>query len=329
MSAFIEVEHVTSYRYAQPVEFSRHRVMFRPRAAHDIRVLHAGLEILPVARQQWVHDVFSNSVALVEPLVPADELRLTARFTIEHFGVRNLELEVDPEARDYPFQYSPDDRLDLATFLPLQYPDDAPAVSDWVKQFMPARGVIHSSDLLRNLAEGIRADLTYSTREAMGTQRPAETLTLKTGTCRDYALLMIEAARGLGFAARFVSGYLYDPSLDGPTPVELGTSLQQGARQVESLDGGEVVQGAGATHAWLHVYLPGAGWVPFDPTNSIYGGTDLIRVAYTRTPEQAAPVSGGWFGSASDFLGMTVKVGVRRIDAETALAMERDACGEP
>ncbi len=329
MSTFIEVEHTTSYRYTQPVEFSKHRVMFRPRAAHDIRVLSSSLEVEPVARQQWVHDVFSNSVAIVEPLVAAEELRFTARFAIEHFGVHNLQLEVDPEARDYPFQYSPDDRVDLASFLPLQYPEDAPAVSEWVRQFLPARGVIQSRDLLGNIAEGIRTDLAYQSREAMGTQRPAETLKLMSGTCRDYALLMIEAARGLGFAARFVSGYLYDPSLDGQTPAELGTGLQQGVRQAESLDRGDLVQGAGATHAWLHVFLPGAGWVPFDPTNSIFGGTDLIRVAYTRTPEQAAPVTGSWTGSASDYLGMAVKVSVRRIDAEAAYAIERDPTGEP
>ncbi|HRD35209.1 MAG TPA: transglutaminase family protein [Rhodocyclaceae bacterium] len=325
MSTFIEVEHVTTYRYAQPVEFSKHRVMFRPRAAHDIRVLNATLDVEPASRQHWVHDVFSNSVTIVEPLVPAEELRFTARFTIEHFGLRNLELEVDPEARDYPFQYSPDDQLDLATYLPLQYPEDAPVVSEWVKQFLPARGVIHSRDLLRNIAAGIRADLSYQAREAMGTQRPAETLGLMGGTCRDYALLMMEAARGLGLAARFVSGYLYDPALDGAAPVELGTGLQQGMRQMESHDGCDPVQGAGATHAWLDVFLPGAGWVPFDPTNGIFGGTDLIRVAFTRTPEQAAPVSGGWMGAASDYLGMSVKVNVRHIDAETAYAGERDA----
>lgn len=324
MSTFLEVEHVTTYRYAQPVEFSMHRVMFRPRAAHDIRVLSATLDVEPTARQHWIHDVFSNSVAIVEPLVPAEELRFTARFTIEHFGLRNLELEVDPEARDYPFQYSHDDQLNLATYLPLQYPDDAPVVSEWVRQFLPARGVIHSRDLLRNIAAGIKADLSYQSREAMGTQRPAETLARMGGTCRDYALLMIEAARGLGLAARFVSGYLYDPALDGVAPVERGTSLQQGMRQVESLDGGEAIQGSGATHAWLSVFLPGAGWVPFDPTNGIFGGTDLIRVAFTRTPEQAAPVSGGWIGAASDYLGMSVKVNVRRIDAGSAYSSELD-----
>ncbi|WP_373506483.1 transglutaminase N-terminal domain-containing protein [Thiocapsa sp.] len=329
MSVFIEVEHVTTYRYAKPVEFSNHKVMFRPRAAHDIRVLRTSLEVSPLARQHWIQDVFSNSVALVELLEPAQELRFNARFTIEHFGVRNLELPVDPEAQNYPFEYKVDDRIDLAPFLPPQYPKDAPGVSDWVKQFMPARGVIQTRDILRNISEGIRSDFAYASREAMGTQRPAETLSLRGGTCRDFALLMIEAARGLGLAARFVSGYLYDPSLDGSLPVEVGSGLQQGVRQSESFDAEVDTRGAGATHAWLHVYLPGAGWVPFDPTNTLFGGTDLIRVAYTRTPEQAAPISGGWTGSASDYLGMTVRVNVRRIDAEQAAADAEDPSGEP
>ena len=330
MSIFIEVEHLTTYRYAKPVKFCPHKVMFRPRAAHDIRVLRASLEVSPLSRQHWVHDVFSNSVAVVELLEPAEELRFDARFIIEHFGEHNLELPVDPEARDYPFEYSADDRIDLASFLPLQYPDDKSVVSDWVKQFLPARGVIHTRDMLRNITDGIRSEFTYASREAMGTQRPAETLSLASGTCRDFALLMIEAARGLGLAARFVSGYLYDASLDdGTPPAEVGSGLQQGLRQTESCDDETVTRGAGATHAWLHVYLPGAGWIPFDPTNLLFGGTDLIRVAYTRTPEQAAPISGGWFGDNGDYLGMTVQVSVRQIDAESATADAEDSFGEP
>ena len=117
MSVFIEVEHLTTYRYAKPVTFSPHRVMFRPRAAHDIRVLRASLDVSPLFRKHWVHDVFSNSVAIIELLEPADELRFAARFTIEHFGEHNLELPVDPEARDYPFEYSASHLIDLAPFL--------------------------------------------------------------------------------------------------------------------------------------------------------------------------------------------------------------------
>ncbi|MCU0835946.1 MAG: transglutaminase family protein [Chromatiaceae bacterium] len=329
MSVFLEVNHLTVYRYANPVEFGVHKVMFRPRAAHDIHIVRASLEVSPFARTHWVHDVFSNSVAVVEPLEPATELRFDARFIVEHYGVRNLELPIAPEAENFPFEYNADDKLALSPYLPLQYPDDAGVVGEWVKQFLPARGITGTRALLRNIAEGVRNDLQYSAREATGTQRPAETLSLRGGTCRDYALLMIEAVRGLGLAARFVSGYLYDKALDSAPPAELSSGLQQGVRQAESLDAGTDVLGAGATHAWLHVYLPGAGWVPFDPTNMLFGGTDLIRVAYTRTPEQAAPVSGSWFGDASDYLGMTVQVSVRQVDAATAGDSTDDPSGEP
>ena len=313
MSVFIEVEHVTTYRYHKPVEFSQHRVMFRPRAAHDIRVLSATLEVSPYCTQYWKQDVFSNSVAVVEPRVPADVLEFRARFVIEHFGVKNLELPLAPRAQNYPFEYSDDEKLDLASFLPPQYHEDQAAVREWVSQFLPKRGTIHTRDILANVNEAIRSDFQYQSRDAMGTQRPCETLTRRAGTCRDFALLMIEVVRGLGLAARFVSGYLYDKTLDTTAPPMVrNTGLQQGVRQVESRDE-PLVQGAGATHAWLHVFLPGAGWVPYDPTNSLVGGTDLIRVAYTRKPEQAAPVSGSWLGAAADFIGMNVAVSVRRV----------------
>ena len=323
MSVFLEVEHVTTYRYQKPVEFSIHRVMFRPRAAHDIRVLDATLDVSPHSRQHWVQDVFSNSVAVVEPRVPADVLALRARFVIEHFGVKNLELPLDPDAANYPFQYSDEDRMDLANFLPPQYPEDQEVLREWVAQFLPRRGTIDTRSVLSNINESIRSDFKYQSRDAMGTQRPADTLKLQGGTCRDFALLMMEVVRGLGIAARFVSGYLYDKALDTPAPPTVrNTGLQQGARQIESRDDDPAVMGAGATHAWLHVYLPGAGWVPYDPTNTLVGGTDLIRVAFTRKPEQAAPVSGSWFGEAGDFAGMDVSVSVRRVEqpAEPALA---------
>jgi transglutaminase-like putative cysteine protease len=308
MPVVLEVEHTTTYRYARPVEFSTHRVAFHPRAAHDIKVLTASLEVSPHSRQHWMHDVFSNSLAIVEPLLPADELRFCARFTIEHHGVKNQELPIAPEAEHYPFEYTAERKMDLSSFLPVQYPEDVDVVREWVAKFLPQRGRTHTRDILSNINETIRHDFQYAARDAMGTQRPAETLRLRTGTCRDFALFMMEAARGLGLAARFVSGYIYDSSLDKDGPV--GDAVD-GA--IQSSDAGGK-RGSGATHAWLHVFLPGAGWVPFDPTNSLYGGTDLIRVAYTRTPEQAAPVSGSWDGEASDFLGMSVDVKVSRID---------------
>ena len=322
MSVILKVEHVTTYRYHKPVEFSAHRVMFRPRAAHDIHVLSDSLEVSPYSKQYWKQDVFSNSVAVVEPRVPSDVLEFRASFVIEHLGVKNLELPLAPGFENFPFQYADDDRLDLANFLAPQYPEDQAGLRDWVAQFLPRRGTIHTRDILANINEAIRSDFAYQSRDAMGTQRPAETLKLRGGTCRDFALLMMEALRGMGMAARFVSGYLYDKTLDTPTaPTVRNTGLQQGVRQVESHDK-PLVLGGGATHAWLHVFLPGAGWVPYDPTNTLVGGTDLIRVAFARKPEQAAPVSGSWFGAAEDFAGLDVSVSVRRVDpvTETAVA---------
>jgi transglutaminase-like putative cysteine protease len=116
-------------------------------------------------------------------------------------------------------------------------------------------------------------------------------LRLQSGTCRDFATLMIESIRRLGYAARFVSGYLYTPWLDA---------------------GPEQVVGVGSTHAWLQAYLPGAGWIPFDPTNNLVGGTDLIRVGVARHASLASPVSGTWNGFPSDYLGMHVDVQVRK-----------------
>jgi transglutaminase-like putative cysteine protease len=110
----------------------------------------------------------------------------------------------------------------------------------------------------------------------------------------------MEAARSMGFAARFVTGYIYVPDRDGPGWL-----------------------GGGSTHAWCQVYLPGSGWVEFDPTNGIVGNRDLIRVAVARNPDQAIPLSGVYWGDQDDDLGMEVEVNVK-----TESAPPRDEVNE-
>jgi transglutaminase-like putative cysteine protease len=145
----------------------------------------------------------------------------------------------------------------------------------------------------------ISESFTYTRRTERGTQEPVTTLKIGCGSCRDFALLMTEAVRSLGFAARFVSGYLYVPSRDGPEYL-----------------------GGGSTHAWCQVYLPGAGWIEFDPTNGIIGNRDLIRVAVARDPGQAVPLSGTFLGNLDDELDMSVEVNVKcEADAETSTAL--------
>ena len=293
------IQHVTIYRYARPVKLGPHRLMFRPRDSHDLRLHEANLTISPPATSiRWLHDVFGNSIAIAEFGTEATELRFQSDIVLEHFGLENPEFVIEDYARTYPFSYSAEEIPDLGRTIERHYPDPGHKVDEWAKRFVvadPAEGpLLETQEVLEGMMREIKSEFTYAERDTEGTRTPAETLELRQGSCRDLALLMIEAARSLGFAARFVSGYLYDPAVD---------ALQEGT-------GSETV-GAGSTHAWVQIYLPGAGWVEFDPTNAIVGGKNLIRVAVARDPRQASPLSGAWTGAPEDYLGMEVTVSVR------------------
>ena len=296
MSVQYEIVHTSVYRYRQPVRFGEHRVMFRPRDSHDLRVLATDLQVSPEANVRMIQDPHSNSVALVQPLEAADELKIVCGFVIEHAHTNHLELPLAPRAEIFPFAYSLEERFDLETYLRPHHDDPGGHLTAWARQFIRTDGYTATRNLLMQMNQFIRDNFRYAARDEEGTQTPQETLQLSTGSCRDFALLMMEAARRLGIATRFVSGYLYDPALDGG----------------ETVEGSVATVGAGATHAWLQAYLPGAGWVPFDPTNNLLGGNQLIRVGVARDPSQAAPVAGVWYGEADDYLGMTVNVAVRR-----------------
>lgn len=294
MRVLYDITHTTTYRYGSPVSFGEHRVMFRPRDSHDLRVLATDLKVTPDADVRMIQDAFSNSIALVTPRSPADLLEIVCSFTIEHADTQNLELPLLPSAEVYPFSYSAEEWFDLEHFLRPHYDDPGGVLTHWARQFISTSGPTGTRDLLVRMNEHIRTEFIYAARDEEGTQTPAETLESRSGSCRDFALLMMEAARRLGIATRFVSGYLYDPALDS------------------GADDGTATVGAGATHAWLQAYLPGAGWVPFDPTNNLLGGVHLIRVGVARDPKQASPVSGSWFGAGDAYQGLSATVEVTR-----------------
>jgi transglutaminase-like putative cysteine protease len=265
--------------------------MVRPRDGHDMRILASSLAVTPEAEVRWAFDTFGNSVALLSFREPAAELVITSELIVRRYG---YDEPIDRLARHtgpYPFLYEPEEMIDLAPMLSLQHPEDKPALRAWMKESMPSvsSGAIQ---VLNDLSGAIHSDFTYGRREVRGVQSPGQTLALGKGTCRDFALLFMEAARCLGFAARFVTGYLYDAASEG--------------------EPGDALSGGGSTHAWADVFVPGAGWVEFDPTNRIVAGKSLLRVAATRTPFQALPVSGTYSGSPADFLGMDVMVAVRQ-----------------
>jgi transglutaminase-like putative cysteine protease len=281
----LTVRHVTTYRYSEPVRFGEHRMMFRPRESHDLRLVSTKLEIVPrPSGFRWLHDVFDNSVAIATFGAAASELRFDSTVTLEpeETAVPDYKLEVG--AHNYPFRYSDEERPDLVSALWRLYPSDD--LRAWTARFLaPSGSTITTMDLLRSMTRGIKEEFTYLGRVEKGVQSPGETLWRRTGSCRDFAVLMMEAVRSLGIAARFVSGYIYVPAA---TPAE--------------------AVGGGNTHAWMQAYLPGAGWVDFDPTNSIVGNRNLIRVAVAWDQRNALPLWGTFIGPATSFLGMDVEV---------------------
>ena len=286
----LTIHHKTEYRYAHPVAFGEHRIMLRPRDGHDLRVLSGDLRIEPAPmRLRWIHDVFGNSVAIADFDERSDVLTFTWTVTVEHNAAEAFALTPDDPAYFYPFLYDPEEFPDLRQFITPQYSDPNGELSAWARKFLDAESPTPTYKILTQMTHGIREAFAYRRRHEHGTQHPLDTLQTGSGTCRDYALLMIEALRQLGIAARFVSGYLFVPPDEGH-------------------------RGGGSTHAWVQVYLPSAGWIEFDPTNGIVDSRDLIRVAVARDPRQAIPLHGTYLGSADAFVGMDVTIRVDHAD---------------
>jgi transglutaminase-like putative cysteine protease len=311
----VRIVHTTSYFYVKPVRFTTHRLMLRPRDSHDLRLLDATLGISPPgASMRWAHDVFANSVCMVDwEEAVADRLDIISSLDLQHYpAMRRLAGEgLDPVAEYYPFGYAADEFPDLARLMERHHPDPERTVDAWAHGFLKKGEPTRTMDLLVGMTQAIKADFTYVGREAEGTNLPTVTLATRTGACRDFALLMMEALRSLGLAARFVSGYVYDEDL---------------------VDSAEPTVGGGATHAWCSVYLPGAGWIEFDPTNGLIAGRNLIRVCVARAPEQAVPIAGGFIGARSDYTRMAIDVGVTvgddREPQETAETAETEETEE-
>jgi transglutaminase-like putative cysteine protease len=284
----LTIHHKTEYRYTHPVAFGEHRIMLRPRDGHDLRVLDGRLEIEPQPMQlRWIHDVFGNSVAIATFDERADRLTFSSTATIQHDPPDPFALTADDAAYFYPFFYDAEEIIDLREYITPQYGDPRGELSAWALNFLDPDGPTPTFKILSGMTHGIRNSFSYRKRHEHGTQHPLDTLQTRSGTCRDYALFMIEALRRLGIAARFVSGYLF----------------VHGGRERGYV-------GGGSTHAWVQAYLPSAGWIEFDPTNGIVGSRDLIRTAVARDPRQAIPLHGTYLGGADAFIGMDVSINV-------------------
>jgi transglutaminase-like putative cysteine protease len=288
---YLRIRHSTTYRYGGPVEFGPHRLMLRPRDSFDLRVVDTALTVSPRARLRWMHDAYGNPVAIAQFDEPADMLDIVSELVVERFGSALPRTEIDEQAAVAGVVYTQGERAVLQPYLDLAAADPDGILDDWLADFRLQIGQ-GSGHLLRDLAHAIHAGLNYAVRFDEGTQHPADTLRQQAGSCRDYAWLFIELARRMGFAARFVTGYIHDR-----TP-----------------DAAGLVSTVGLTHAWADVFIPGDGWVEFDPTNDLVADRQLLRVAVARVPEDASPVAGSFTGSTGSFLGLGVGVTIETID---------------
>jgi len=285
----LSVTHTTTYRYTVPVSFGSHRMMLRPRDSHEMRLISATLSTTLPADLVWTYDIFGNVVCTAHFTGEAAELSIESRLEIERFATPAPILFQKGDDVRFPPLYSDDERLDLGACLSGAGQPFAPELESFVQDIV-SRHQDGAIALLAGLCEEIHGTFQYETRFEGIARSAADTFALKSGACRDLAVLFIAIARRLGFGARFVSGYLFDPPGDG-------TALQ----------------GVGATHAWAEVYLPDAGWIEFDPTNGLIASDRLIRVAVAREAHQAPPIAGSFTGVPNAFAGLWVGVTVETL----------------
>jgi transglutaminase-like putative cysteine protease len=290
----LNIRHRTTYRYDGPMSFGPHRLMLRPRESRTLRLLAHDLVLSPAATVTWADDVAGNAVATATFAARSDTLTIDSTATLILDAEQWPVFDIAASAAAYPFLLSEDETADLGALRLQAYLDSTGQLREWTQGFVAGEGT-GTLALLKDIANGVATQIAYEERWDEGTQTPVETLRRGRGTCRDFAALFVDAVRSLGFGARIVSGYLYDPG-GADSPVR-GSA------------------GAGSTHAWAEVYLPGAGWINFDPTNRSVGGYNLIPVAMARHIRQTMPVSGSFVGDPAAFRGLDVEVRVTPVAA--------------
>jgi transglutaminase-like putative cysteine protease len=244
------------------------------------------LKISPEFQINWKRDVYGNSVAIVEFLQPAEDLVIASEVVVEHYEEEPLKFALEDRARIFPFQYDPEEQIDLAPYQRAIFPQDLKEMKTWVTDLRKPAGAIDTIDLLTALNRKIANEFRYRMREEPGVQSPAQTLSAGAGSCRDFATLFIEICRHYGLASRFISGYVLNET---------------------------VADEHTATHAWSEIYLPGSGWRGFDSTSGLVVSGDHIAVAVHRHPQAIPPVAGSFVGTANARQELTVDVRVTRI----------------
>lgn len=288
---FLRLTHHTRYDYSAPVSFAPHALYLRPRESPRQRVHEFTLAITPAARRIATNDPLDNALdwAFFAPDVIATRLEFRSEMMVETLDENPFDFFLRPAATAFPFTYEEPERIALAPCLALR-PETSP---DQLRAWRAAHLTAPPGEtvpFLTALNGAVQRSLSYTRRDEPGIQSVATTLARGSGSCRDYAVLLIELCREAGLAARFVSGYLHepaDPMLAPPLPPTM--------------------------HAWVEVYLPGAGWRGLDPTRGIFCNDAFVPVAHAAVAESVNPVQGTFYGPASATSQLTTHLTIVRL----------------
>lgn len=281
----LEISHTTCYQYDREVQLLQHLLYLRPRENPLLKVTSSKITIQPDFNIYWMLDDFDNLSAGIHFSKNSSLLEIKSECTVETADIPPFQFLIRDYANHFPFAYEPLHQFNLAIYLT---PPDAAtqqALTGWLKdrfQNRPSDTVAYISALNQT----VFSSLAYQRRDEPGIQSPLETISSKSGTCRDYASLFVASARTLGLAARFVSGYLYDPNLDPDT--------------------------SGDMHAWAEVFLPGAGWRGIDPTHGLFCDNAYVPVAHAVVAESINPIQGSFYSAMPAEAKLTTEVRIRK-----------------
>jgi transglutaminase-like putative cysteine protease len=283
----IHIHHRTSYQYAANVSLGPHRLMMRPRERHDISVESCTFDISIAHRLRWIRDQHENNIGIVDFTELTAKLVIGGEFVLDIREENPFNFVVAPEAAEYPFSYEQDLFVELRPLIRTVYVRDVERIRAWLNPFWHPGKRVGTLELLQQLNSHIYRTFRYQRRMEKGVQSPAETLEKNSGSCRDFATLFMETCRSLGLAARFVSGYMYSSEITGRMSM----------------------------HGWAEIYLPGAGWIGFDPSWGILADPHYFPTAVTRHSEHAPPISGTYIGTPRVFLKTHVDLYVKKVDS--------------